>query len=131
MELLRPRHHAFLMTKKQDGSAQLSPVCAGVDRRRPDRERDLPKRVKTSRLTMNIPDLSALLPSGARMPLLDFGTWQITGEDAVTATSTALAAGYRHIDTATVYGNGPRLGAPSPASRVGRLRHHQDPAESS
>ena len=60
---------------------------------------------------MNIPDLSALLPSGARMPLLGFGTWQITGEDAVTATSTALAVGYRHIDTATVYGNEAEVGS--------------------
>ncbi len=111
MELLQPRHHALLMTKKQDGSAQLSPVCAGVDPRRPDRERDLPERVKTRLLIMNIPDLSALLPSGARMPLLGFGTWQITGEDAVTATSTALAAGYRHIDTATVYGNEAEVGS--------------------
>ena len=39
------------------------------------------------------------------MPLLGFGTWQIKGADAVPATSAALAAGYRHLDTATVYGN--------------------------
>ena len=45
------------------------------------------------------------------MPLLGFGTWQIKGEEAVTATAAALAAGYRHIDTATVYGNEAEVGS--------------------
>lgn len=31
LEFLRPRHHALLMTRKQDGSPQLSPVSAGID----------------------------------------------------------------------------------------------------
>lgn len=31
VEFLRPRHHVLLMTNKRDGSAQLSPVSAGVD----------------------------------------------------------------------------------------------------
>jgi 2,5-diketo-D-gluconate reductase A len=50
------------------------------------------------------------LTSGAQMPLLGFGTWQIKGADAVTATSAALEAGYRHLDTATVYGNEREVG---------------------
>jgi 2,5-diketo-D-gluconate reductase A len=50
------------------------------------------------------------LPGGGRMPLLGFGTWQLTGESAVTATAAALEAGYRHIDTATVYGNEGEVG---------------------
>ena len=45
------------------------------------------------------------LPGGARIPLLGFGTWQITGDDAVRATASALESGYRHLDTATIYGN--------------------------
>jgi hypothetical protein len=49
-----------------------------------------------------IPDDSAPLTNGSRMPLLGFGTWQIKGEDAVRATSVALETGYRHLDTATV-----------------------------
>lgn len=53
----------------------------------------------------SVPDQSVALPSGLDMPLLGFGTWQITGESAVTATAAALEAGYRHLDTATVYGN--------------------------
>jgi len=44
------------------------------------------------------------------MPLLGFGTWQIKGDDAVRATTTALEAGYRHLDTATVYGNEREVG---------------------
>jgi len=50
------------------------------------------------------------LPSGAHMPLLGFGTWQIKGDDAVRASSAALEAGYRHLDTATVYGNEREVG---------------------
>jgi diketogulonate reductase-like aldo/keto reductase len=45
------------------------------------------------------------------MPLLGFGTWQIQGADASRATAAALAAGYRHIDTATAYGNEAEVGA--------------------
>jgi 2,5-diketo-D-gluconate reductase A len=40
-----------------------------------------------------------------RMPLLGFGTWQITNTDVAAAVDVALQAGYRHIDTATGYGN--------------------------
>src|SRR4051794_16983929 len=60
--------------------------------------------------TPQLPDDSAPLAHGARMPLLGFGTWQITGDDAVRATSTALETGYRHLDTATVYGNEGEVG---------------------
>ena len=45
------------------------------------------------------------------MPLLGFGTWQIEGQTATDATAAALEAGYRHIDTATVYGNEAEVGA--------------------
>ena len=31
LEFLRPRHRAVLLTRRQDGSAQLSPVSCGVD----------------------------------------------------------------------------------------------------
>lgn len=44
------------------------------------------------------------------MPLLGFGTWQLTGADAARATAVALDAGYRHLDTATVYGNESEVG---------------------
>jgi 2,5-diketo-D-gluconate reductase A len=46
-----------------------------------------------------------------RMPLLGFGTWQIENADAPQATATALELGYRHIDTATGYGNESGIGS--------------------
>jgi len=57
------------------------------------------------------PDLAADLPGGGRIPLLGFGTWQIKGETARQAVIWALEAGYRHIDTAAVYGNEAEVGA--------------------
>lgn len=39
------------------------------------------------------------------MPLLGFGTWQLTGEQCRDAVHEALATGYRHLDTALMYGN--------------------------
>jgi 2,5-diketo-D-gluconate reductase A len=56
-----------------------------------------------------IPDDTAPLTNGA-MPLLGFGTWQIKGADATRAVSVALEAGYRHLDTALVYGNEAEVG---------------------
>jgi 2,5-diketo-D-gluconate reductase A len=50
------------------------------------------------------------LGRGAEMPLLGFGTWQIRGEKAYEAVRDALEAGYRHIDTATMYGNEAEVG---------------------
>ena len=60
--------------------------------------------------TAHLPDETLTLTKGSRMPLLGFGTWQIKGQDAVRATSAALEAGYRHLDTATVYGNEREVG---------------------
>ena len=54
--------------------------------------------------------LSASLPSGAAMPLLGFGTWQITGDECHDAVRTALDVGYRHLDTAMVYRNEEEVG---------------------
>jgi 2,5-diketo-D-gluconate reductase A len=53
---------------------------------------------------------SAGLPGGGSMPLLGFGTWQIRGKRAYDAVRTALDDGYRHIDTATMYGNEAEVG---------------------
>src|SRR4051812_44466080 len=50
------------------------------------------------------------LAMGSRMPLLGFGTWQIHDDEAVRASAAALEAGYRHLDTATVYGNEREVG---------------------
>ena len=42
---------------------------------------------------------------GGRVPALGFGTWQIEGDAAREAVEHALTVGYRHIDTAQMYGN--------------------------
>jgi diketogulonate reductase-like aldo/keto reductase len=50
------------------------------------------------------------LGSGGAMPLLGFGTWQLRGEECRQAVSWALEAGYRHLDTATMYRNEEQVG---------------------
>jgi len=45
------------------------------------------------------------LKSGDKMPILGLGTWQLTGKTCVQAVEKALDLGYRHIDTAKIYGN--------------------------
>ncbi|ORT56136.1 hypothetical protein BKD26_29535 [Streptomyces sp. CB03238] len=44
------------------------------------------------------------------MPMIGFGTWRLSGDDAYRAVLTALEAGYRHIDTAAGYGNHRQVG---------------------
>ncbi len=61
--------------------------------------------------TPAVPDRTAPLPSGGEMPLLGFGTWQLSGGDATRAAAWALEAGYRHVDTATMYRNEGQVGA--------------------
>jgi 2,5-diketo-D-gluconate reductase A len=53
---------------------------------------------------------SVPLSGGGAMPLLGFGTWQITGDACYDAVRHALEVGYRHLDTATVYGNEAEVG---------------------
>jgi diketogulonate reductase-like aldo/keto reductase len=71
-------------------------------------------------MTSDFPQDAADLAEGGRMPLLGFGTWQIKGDDAVRATSVALETGYRHLDTATVYGNEAEVGRALAESGVPR-----------
>ena len=53
---------------------------------------------------------SVPLAGGGTMPLLGFGTWQMTGATCYDAVRTALDAGYRHLDTATMYRNEAEVG---------------------
>jgi diketogulonate reductase-like aldo/keto reductase len=55
-----------------------------------------------------IPDVT--LPDGTRMPIVGFGTWRLRGDEAYTAVRSALDLGYRHLDTATMYGNEAEVG---------------------
>ena len=58
--------------------------------------------------------------SGAAIPRLGFGTWQLNGDTAVRCVEAALAAGYRHIDTAAMYGNEGEVGQAIRAAGVPR-----------
>ena len=62
-------------------------------------------------MTRQVPDAAAPLPSGASMPLLGFGTWELDGPVAEQSVATALDVGYRHLDTATIYRNEREVGA--------------------
>ena len=51
------------------------------------------------------------LANGVQIPCVGFGTWQTPdGEVAVQSVIAALKAGYRHIDTASAYGNEASVG---------------------
>lgn len=51
------------------------------------------------------------LNTGAKIPKIGFGTWQIAnGEEAYNSVTFALKNGYRHIDTARAYGNESSVG---------------------
>jgi 2,5-diketo-D-gluconate reductase A len=50
------------------------------------------------------------LDRGGAMPLVGLGTWQMTGARCQAAVRAALDVGYRHIDTATMYGNEREVG---------------------
>jgi 2,5-diketo-D-gluconate reductase A len=53
---------------------------------------------------------SVTLPGEVTMPMLGFGTWQLRGQRAYAAVRAALETGYRHIDTAAIYGNEAEVG---------------------
>ena len=50
------------------------------------------------------------LADGTSIPKIGFGTWLINGAAAMQAVMDAIAAGYRHIDTAWAYGNEKEVG---------------------
>jgi 2,5-diketo-D-gluconate reductase A len=51
-----------------------------------------------------------LLNNGRSIPQFGFGVFQVKPADTVEAVSTALKTGYRHIDTAEMYGNEKEVG---------------------
>jgi len=62
-------------------------------------------------MSPDVPTTTAALPGGGAIPLLGFGTWGLSGSSATSSVATALEAGYRHLDTATIYGNEAEVGA--------------------
>ena len=60
------------------------------------------------------------LNDGNSIPQVGLGVFQTPPEETEQAVATALDAGYRHIDTAAVYGNEARSAARSPGPDVPR-----------
>jgi 2,5-diketo-D-gluconate reductase A len=66
----------------------------------------------------SIPDIT--LNNGQAIPQFGFGVFQVEPQDTVAAVSAALEAGYRHIDTAEMYGNEAEVGEAIARSGLGR-----------
>ncbi len=56
-------------------------------------------------------DMPILNAHGMRMPRIGLGTWPMKGAECQAAVESALALGYRHVDTAEMYGNEDAVGA--------------------
>lgn len=61
-----------------------------------------------------------LLNNGVSLPAPGLGTWQMTGKVCEKAVIWALDVGYRHIDTAALYGNETEIGNAIRASKIPR-----------
>jgi diketogulonate reductase-like aldo/keto reductase len=59
---------------------------------------------------------SMTLNNGVDIPALGFGVFQTPPDETRAAVGAALAAGYRHIDTAAAYGNERQVGEAVQAS---------------
>ena len=69
---------------------------------------------------MPTPDHQVTLNNGVKMPIIGFGVYQIPPEQTEQAVTDALAAGYRHIDTAAAYVNEEAVGRAIAASGIAR-----------
>lgn len=69
------------------------------------------------RKSVTVPFLEA---NGARIPAIGLGTWDLRGGVCVEMVEQALRLGYRHIDTAEMYGNEEEVGEGMRASGVSR-----------
>jgi diketogulonate reductase-like aldo/keto reductase len=70
-----------------------------------------------------MPDVSTLtLNNGVAIPALGLGVFQTPPEETRAAVTAALAAGYRHIDTAAAYGNERQVGEAVAASGLDRAK---------
>lgn len=59
-----------------------------------------------------------VIAQGASIPAIGLGTWPLKDDTCTIAVTTALEAGYRHIDTAAMYGNEVEVGQGLRLSKV-------------
>ena len=69
-------------------------------------------------MSVHVPTVT--LNNGVEMPILGFGVFQIPAGETQQAVADALAAGYRHLDTAASYGNEEAVGRAIAASGIAR-----------
>jgi 2,5-diketo-D-gluconate reductase A len=67
---------------------------------------------------MSVPNV--ILNNGIEIPQLGFGVWRVPAADTEKAVTEALEVGYRHIDTAKLYGNEEGVGAAIRSSGLDR-----------
>ncbi|MGA7482032.1 MAG: aldo/keto reductase [Bradyrhizobium sp.] len=68
--------------------------------------------------------MEQLQTQGIGLPRLGLGTFRMQGDTCRTAVESALALGYRHLDTAEMYGNEEAVGAAIAASKIARRDLH-------
>lgn len=68
--------------------------------------------------------METIKTQGIAMPKLGLGTFRMEGDACRAAVESALSLGYRHIDTAEMYGNEESIGAAIAACRVPRGELH-------
>ena len=68
--------------------------------------------------------MESLQTQGISLPRLGLGTFRLQGDACRAAVESALALGYRHIDTAEMYGNEEAIGPAIAASGVARKDLH-------
>lgn len=66
------------------------------------------------------------LNDGHSIPQLGLGVWQLSDQDTYTSSRAAISAGYRHIDTAMIYGNEEAVGrAVADAIQAGDVKREE------
>ena len=68
--------------------------------------------------------MHVITANGLRMPKLGLGTFRMKGEDCTASIEQALSLGYRHIDTAEMYGNEDAIGQALANTAVPRHEIH-------
>jgi 2,5-diketo-D-gluconate reductase B len=68
--------------------------------------------------------MESINTQGISLPRLGLGTFRMQGDVCRAAVESALALGYRHIDTAEMYGNEDAIGAAIAAARLPRADLH-------
>lgn len=68
--------------------------------------------------------MHSIQTQGIALPRLGLGTFRLTGAAGQAAVESALAVGYRHIDTAEMYGNEEAVGAAIRAAGIPRSELH-------